>query len=210
MKDYGVLLVSDGGGVFRAIQARSPFRSVKRWLRYTTVAQHGVGAMRKRYIVQRFRDQKLRGAFWGIATKGWGSDTPTGFYPPEVIEHWITRIRTDLDRFDAAEGAVLQNHGYLEMDGAARSWLRHDPLLLAGPIPTTTPPFPTYLPPAAVTGALGRHGLRRGSHHRRVFGRYRPLRSRVVPVIQRSLRSIGAIGSSIRNGWRRIHPRNQG
>jgi NTE family protein len=169
MEDYGVLLVSDGGAVFRSIQPIGRFDLIKRVRRYTAIAGRGGGSMRKRVIIERFETGGWRGTLCGIGTP------PSKFairspdcYPDDLVDNQISEIRTDLDCFSDGEQAVLQNHGYLQMDAAARTHLTSYPGLLTSPLSAASPPYPAYLPPAVVESALA------GSNKLKLpFGRYR-------------------------------------
>jgi NTE family protein len=169
MDDYGVMLVSDGGAVFRSIQPIGRFALLKRVRRYTAIAGRGGGSMRKRVIIERFESGEWQGTLCGIGTP------PSAFsvrsddcYPDELVARRISEIRTDLDCFSHAEQAVLQNHGYLQLDAAARTHLTRNPGLLHPPLPDAHPPYPEYLDPGVVDQALAH------SHKLKLpFGRYR-------------------------------------
>jgi hypothetical protein len=113
----------------------------------------------------------------GLAT-GWeecveweieGSAYPPG-YRPALVAETIATIRTDLDAFDEAEQAVLENHGYLLADAA----LRNKGLVGAGGIEglPPEPPHPRWMSEGRVRDELA------GSSRRKAIGRLRPRRVR--------------------------------
>lgn len=93
-----------------------------------------------------------------------------GGYAPELVREAIAPLRTDLDAFGAGEQAVLENHGYLLADAAARQ----RGLAVRGGIELAPaePPQPRW---------MGRERVRRelaGSGRRRPLGRLRPQQPR--------------------------------
>lgn len=101
----------------------------------------------------------------------WGIDAaePAG-YPASLVSETIVNVRTDLDAFGEAEQAVLENHGYLLADAAAR---RRGVTSVAGiRVRAPAPPHPDWMGEAKVREALAASG-------RRVpVGRLRPRRVR--------------------------------
>jgi hypothetical protein len=105
------------------------------------------------------------GVEWEIGA----SAHPPG-YPPELVTAVITTVRTDLDAFGQAEQAVLENHGYLLADAAARG----QGMTVAGGIDTEPPepPHPEWMSEERVRTALAT------SSRRTPLGRLRPGREK--------------------------------
>lgn len=101
---------------------------------------------------------------WGIE----GAEQPG--YPSSLVSETIANVRTDLDAFGEAEQAVLENHGYLLADAAAR---RLGATSAAGiKVRAPSPPHPYWMGEGKVRQALAASG-------RRVpVGRLRPRRVR--------------------------------
>lgn len=132
-KSHDCLLVSDGGATFDFQASSNP---VRRLLRYTSVATNQVRALRYRMLHERFSDGHAQGATWSLRAA-----VPAGQpgYPPRLRERLIEAIRTDLDRFTAAEQRILENHGYCvaaaRLDAAALTGLS---------LPPAPPPRPPH------------------------------------------------------------------
>ncbi len=162
MDRYGTVLVSDGGGVFEEIEPIGRFALIKRIRRYTAIAQRGGGAMRREVLIGSFEDGDRRGTYWGIGTPpSRYAARSDDVYPDALVDDVIEEVRTDLDAFSAAEQGVLQNHGYLQMDAAARTHLAQYAGLLPDPIPASAPPYPEWLDPDAVSRALASSNKRK-------------------------------------------------
>ena len=101
----------------------------------------------------------------------WDLDTaaqPPG-YAADLVHQVIGAVRTDLDAFGAAEQAVLENHGYLLADAAARraGLTRRRGIETAPP----QPPHPRWMDEARVREALAT------SSRRKPLGRLRARRA---------------------------------
>jgi NTE family protein len=145
------VLVSDGGGVFRAATQRTV---IGRLARSLEVLGRSGSNTRLRWLHAAFAREVLGGATWGV------DDAPAEGYPVAVVEQ-IARVRTDLDAFSPAEQQVLERHGYLTADAALR---RHAAHLVRRPVPLD-PPHPEVADPAVALAALA------GSERRTVLGR---------------------------------------
>ncbi len=98
-----------------------------------------------------------------------GAVHPPG-YEPDLVAEVIAAVRTDLDAFGEAEQAVLENHGYLLADAAARA----RGLAAAKGIEPSPPepPHPRWMSEERVREAL------LASARRTAVGRLRPRRGR--------------------------------
>lgn len=167
-KRHAYVLVSEGGSTFDAQADQGPFWRLNR---YVEVMGNQVGALRKRWLIASFqnreKDRSLQGTYWGIGshTRNYADrgTQPVAGYPDELVDDVISEVRTDLDRFSAAEQMVLMNHGYIVAEAATRRWT---PTLRGHDAETFTPPFADFLDPKLVRTALA------DSHRRRLpFGR---------------------------------------
>src|SRR5262249_34580017 len=130
---------------------------------YLAIAGNQAGAIRKRLLVQNFKDGTRTGTYWGdgSAVTGYRPDDAPG-YSKEIATTVIATIRTDMDAFSEAESAVLINHGYLLADIAIET---HAPAL-AGQATPKQVPFPEWMDEDKARAAL------KDSGRRRLFGRY--------------------------------------
>lgn len=151
-RDHAAILVSDGGGVFRA---NTEYTVLGRLLKTLSIATSGGGAVRVRWLLSRIGRGALDGAVWAL-----DSVEPHG-YPPHVADV-INAIRTDLDRFSVDEQKILERHGYLVTDHVVRT---HAPRLVVVDAPLR-PPHPEVADPAYALKAL------RGSRNRTLLGRF--------------------------------------
>ncbi len=127
-KDHTTVLVSDGGSPLPMTKTAG---TIKRIRRYTAIIQNQVGAVRKRWLFDKFRTGQLSGAYWsvGSATSRYNgyeqSLNQVDDYSKELATGLIARVRTDLDAFSADECGVLMNHGYRLADAAVRKHASH-------------------------------------------------------------------------------------
>lgn len=151
-KSHDCLLVSDGGATFDFQASSNP---VRRLLRYTSVATNQVRALRYRMLHERFAEGQAQGATWSLRV-----DVPDGApgYPAALRERAIEAIRTDLDRFTAAEQRILENHGYCV--AAARLEAAALNGLALPPPPPPSPPHPEWMEPDRAARALRLSGRR--------------------------------------------------
>jgi NTE family protein len=155
------VLVSDGGAVFRAKRDRGLLQRINR---YTEIAGRQGSALRKRWLISNFLRGEMDGAYWGLGSAADHyprvADT---FYPEDLVDQVISELRTDLDAFSEAEQAVLENHGYLLADAAARSHLSE---MIEPGSPEAKPPYEEWLDEDRVRVALA------DSHKRKALGRW--------------------------------------
>jgi len=151
-KDHATVLLSDGGGVFRA---GSQYTVFGRLLQILSIAAGGGGATRVRWLLASIRRGALAGATWALDT------VVAQSYPAEVCER-INVIRTDLDRFSLDEQKILERHGYVVADAVVRSHARQ----LIAVDAALMPPHEEVADPAYALGAL------RDSHRRMLLGRF--------------------------------------
>ena len=150
-KSHRTVLVSDGGGVFRA---RTELTIHGRMLRILGIATNGGQSVRSRWLQAGYHRDVLDGTAWGLDTAA------PGCYPREVTE-LVNAVRTDLDAFSTQEQQVLERHGYLVAEARVRS---HAPELITRDVPAR-PPHPEVGDPAVALRAL------QDSSRRRLLGR---------------------------------------
>jgi NTE family protein len=139
-KNHDVVLVSDGGSVFRARTERTVLGRTQRIL---AIATSGGQSVRSRWLHASFARGVLRGTSWALDT------LIDGGYPPQVVA-LISAVRTDLDAFSTAEQQILERHGYLAADAQVRA---HAPQLVVHDRPLD-PPHPRVADPGVAQAAL--------------------------------------------------------
>jgi NTE family protein len=157
-KSHESVLVSDGGGVFRATTQRTV---VGRLARSLEILGRSGSNTRLRWLHAAFARDVLGGCTWGVddvVEELNGLRDALG-YPFEIVE-LIARVRTDLDAFSLGEQRVLERHGYLVADHAVR---KHAPELVRLEAPLR-PPHPDVAAPSAAAAL-------RGSARRTLLGR---------------------------------------
>jgi NTE family protein len=151
-KRHATVLVSDGGGVFRARTERTV---AGRMLRILGIATNGGQSVRSRWLHAAYARQAILGTSWALDM------VVDGCYPRSTTE-LINAIRTDLDTFSEQEQHVLERHGYLIADAQVRA---HAPLLVTRDVPPN-PPHDDVADPAVAERALA------DSAKRRLLGRF--------------------------------------
>ncbi len=154
-KTHRTVLVSDGGGVFRA---RTEHTAIGRTLRILGIASAGGESVRNRWLHAGFARGVLTGVTWALDTDIRDAADPG--YPPATAE-LINAVRTDLDVFSEQEQHVLERHGYQVADAQIRV---HAPALVERDSPPR-PPHPDVADPGVAQRAL------RDSAKRRLVGR---------------------------------------
>jgi len=135
---YDTVLVSDGGKPFE-LDASAGALAPKQLLRVMDIGLNQALALRKRMLVDAYRQERLKGAFWAI-------DTPIARYAaavlpaaPARVQQW-SQMRTRLDSFGVREQAELINWGYTVSDAALRT---HAAALVAQ-VQKTQLPYPEH------------------------------------------------------------------
>ena len=139
-KRHATVLVSDGGGVFRARTERTMLGRV---LRILSIATNGGQSVRSRWLQASYARGVIHGTSWALDT------VVDGCYPRGTTE-LINSIRTDLDAFSRAEQQILERHGYLVADAQVRA---HCPELVRRESPAV-PPHDEVADPAVASAAL--------------------------------------------------------
>ena len=163
-KDHASVLVSDAGGIFD-FQADKNF--IWRVKRYQSIQEQQTRALRKRWLIARFKQGLMDGAYWSTSSARSRYDDSDSFgYAKTLAREVISEIRTDLDKFSEAEAAILENHGYLLADIAV---LTHCSSVATAANASLDPPHPEWMPERLCQDQI--EAALRDSHKRKVWGR---------------------------------------
>ncbi len=159
-RDHAAVLVSDAAPAFKP---EPGIGGLWKELRYAVTLLEQATDVRKRWLIEGFRQEQLAGTFWGIASHpdDYDFDQRPKTYSDALIRDFISQVRIDLDVFSEGERGVLENHGYLMADIAVRKHLAG--LVVDGPPPS--PPYPDWLDEARARDAL------KESHLTKAFAR---------------------------------------
>jgi NTE family protein len=126
------ILVSNGGG-YVGHPARIPVDWLRHLQRVSGVVDHQVRSLRKRMLVQGYRQGDYRGAYWSIrsATADYGLPDPLPF--PEARARALAAVPTRLARLDAADIEDLLRWGRVISDTAMRRWVLGRPVTRSAP-----------------------------------------------------------------------------
>jgi NTE family protein len=132
LKSFRRILVSDAGAPFAFVAGQHVLR---RLLRYAGVVGNQAVALRKRLFYRGLVAGDYQGAYWNLDER---KDAGAAGYSLGLCAEVMARIRTDLDRFSAAEFAILVNHGYFSCEDG----LQAQPGSAAAPEPAW--PYPEW------------------------------------------------------------------
>ncbi|MCK4790909.1 MAG: patatin-like phospholipase family protein [Desulfobacteraceae bacterium] len=118
-KRYKTILVSDGGG-----RMESDPEPKKDWaghmFRILQVIDNQVRSLRKKQLIDSFKNGSRNGAYWGIRTNIKGYDLPTAMNFPFDKTMELANVKTRLKKLDSATQERLINWGYAVCDAAIR------------------------------------------------------------------------------------------
>ena len=156
-RDHEIVLVSDAAPSFKPDPDVGWLWSA---LRQGVILLEQATEVRKRWLVANFIDERMKGAYWGIASRPASYELKQAppAYSESLIRDFIAPIRIDLDVFSPGEIAVLENHGYLMADVALR---KHGEGIVDDPPPETAVPHPDWLDEAKAANALRESGKTR-------------------------------------------------
>jgi len=116
---YETVLVSDAGAPLELDQNPSSM-----WLNLTLrvidLTSEQARALRKRWLIQDFRNNKRQGTYWGIGTHIDDYQLSNAMTKDNEITASLSAIRTRLNRFTDEEQCRLINWGYALTDAALR------------------------------------------------------------------------------------------
>ena len=156
-KEHEYVLVSDGGSPF-AFQSSGWF--IGRIKRVIDVQGVQAAKLRARWLIANFETGIHRGTYWSLETENEGKGHAG--YSNRLVRDYISRVRTDLNRFTPPEMDILENHGYMT---ASRKLRKYVPELVAADSPSPRWPNLSWCDEAAVRRALV-HSHRRYSWRR--------------------------------------------
>jgi NTE family protein len=160
-RNHETVLVSDAAPSFKPDPDLGWLWSA---LRQGVILLEQATEVRKRWLVANFIEEKMQGAYWGIASRPASYDLKPApqAYTEKLIRDFIAPIRIDLDVFSAGEIAVLENHGYLMAEVALK---KHAEELGEGDRPNVVVPHEKWLDEKLAEDAL------QGSDKTRIFFR---------------------------------------
>jgi len=121
-KSHKVVLVSDGGAPFEFKESITPIKQIQRYLE--VVGKQSV-SLRKRWLMLSYTKKIMEGTYWGISSSPYSYSLKFIGYPKDIAREYISRIRTDMNSFNDAEIAILENHGYLLAEAAIKEYMLH-------------------------------------------------------------------------------------
>ncbi len=137
--DIDSLLISDAGAplAFQVKPGKNWFSLTKRALDIVTDQSR---AVRKRWLIEKFKRKALSGTYWGITTKIDNYSQPDALVKDNEVTHGLKKIKTRLTCFSDEDKGKLINWGYALADAGMR---RHGKNIL---VKTPEPrwPFPEY------------------------------------------------------------------
>jgi NTE family protein len=156
-RDHEIVVVSDGAPSFKPDPDVGWLWSA---LRQGVILLEQATEVRKRWLVANYIEGKMKGAYWGIASRpaSYELDPPPEAYSYPLIRDFIAPIRIDLDVFSPGEIAVLENHGYLMAEIALA---KHGKELVKGKRPEAAVPHPGWLDEVKAANALRESGKTR-------------------------------------------------
>lgn len=134
------LLVSDAGSPME-MEKRPAANPIGQLGRVRNILINQTRALRKRKLVDDFKDGVRHGTYWGITTEIGHYELPDPLTQDSDRTQQLQKIRTRLNKFSAEEQGLLINWGYALADAALR---RHCPALLPAIVPAPAWPCPEY------------------------------------------------------------------
>ncbi len=119
---FETVLVSDAGAPLVS-DSKTPllkFSQVKKTLRVLDITVNQARALRKRRLIDDFRRQVRKGAYWGIATEIEGYGLADAMVKDNAVTASLQKVRTRLNPFSDKEQGQLINWGYALCDAAVR------------------------------------------------------------------------------------------
>lgn len=131
---FGTVLVSDAGAPLGVLLS-PPTAWPDQTLRVFDIITEQTRALRKRRLVQDFKDKVRKGTYWGIRTSIDDYELADAFARDTDETRALSAIRTRLDTFSELEQGHLINWGYALADAAMRKHVGPGPRPAAWPIP---------------------------------------------------------------------------
>ena len=121
-RTFETVIVSDAGAPFK-FQSKPwllKFSQLKKMLRVLDITVNQTRALRKRQLINDFKNNIRKGTYWGIATHINDYDLPDAMVKDNENTAALKGIRTRLDSFSEKEQGQLINWGYALCDAAIR------------------------------------------------------------------------------------------
>ena len=156
-RDHATVLVSDAAPSFKPEPDVGWLWSA---LRQGVILLEQATEVRKRWLVANFIEERMKGAYWGIASRPSNYELAPApeAYSAALIRDFIAPIRIDLDVFSPGEIGVLENHGYLMAEIALR---KHAQDLAEGDWPEAAVPHPEWRDEVQAANTLRESGKTR-------------------------------------------------
>jgi NTE family protein len=139
--DIDSVLISDAGAplAYQKKPGKNWYALTKRALDIVTDQAR---AVRKRWLIDKFKSKELSGTYWGITTKidNYGLLGPDAFVKDSKVTRGLREIKTRLTSFSDAEKGKLINWGYALADAGMRKHVKD--ILVKTPEPRW--PYPKY------------------------------------------------------------------
>ena len=157
-RDHATILVSDAAPSFKPDPDVGWLWSM---LRQGVILLEQATEVRKRWLVANFIEGKMKGAYWGIASRpaSYELKPEPDAYSYPLIRDFIAPVRIDLDVFSPGEIGVLENHGYLMTEIALAK--HGDDLIGKGKRAPLELPHPAWRDEVKAAGALRDSGKTR-------------------------------------------------
>jgi NTE family protein len=118
------VLVCDAGAPFSfEDDLKSDWFKTKTMLRVLDITTEQTRALRRRKLVQEFRDKVRNGTYWGLSTAIDDYSVPQPLAKDNRLTYELRKVRTRLNRFSPDEQGHLINWGYALTDAAMRKYV---------------------------------------------------------------------------------------
>ena len=133
-----IVLASDAGAPFEI--ENDPHTDYVRMLgRVRDILIDQTRALRKRWLIEEFKAQRMRGAYWGIGTRIEDYQDAVSVFKDTTVTRALASVPTRLAKFEQATRQQLVNWGYVLCDAAVRVRAGLDaPKIAALPIPAAS------------------------------------------------------------------------
>ena len=121
-KRYDTVLVSDGGGKL-APEEHPKSDWARHAIRVNELIDNQVRSLRKRLLLESYRDKQRNGTYWGIRSHVADYHLPDPLPCPPEKTLLLANTPTRLKRLDSVVQERLINWGYAICDAAMRTWV---------------------------------------------------------------------------------------
>jgi NTE family protein len=121
-KRYDTILVSDGGGKLQP-EERPKTDWARHAIRINELIDNQVRSLRKRLLIESYRQKERQGTYWGIRSHVADYHLPDALPCPPDKTMLLANVATRLKRLEAPLQERLVNWGYAMCDVAMRTWV---------------------------------------------------------------------------------------